>query len=242
MIIGRLTDDGLLRFRAFLDSQRTDNPQTWSMLPLENSITSQPLVPRIFIEAKSFATRLDAAKYLYGLLAGSGIHDIERDASLWAWLAWFYFDQLCPVRSDGTRNPGELARWIPDSGNFRKYYRHLLAGPYRIFRAHRNDPERALAVLMGAPHQPGELVEQLASRQELVTNAAVMELATRLYVDPNSRTAKRGAGGRGPGSPRRLADVLNQFDVTWDLYTMEVERLTNMLPSEFEKFKGREVQ
>lgn len=238
MNLGRLTDEGLARFRTFLESQETESPEEMSMLPLANSVTSQPVIPRISIEVNPFGSRFEAAKYLNELLEGSSLSDVDGDARLWAWLAWFHFEQLCPVARDGKRHPGELARWIPDIGNFRRYYRHLLAGPYRIYRAHRDKPERALAVLMSALHQPGDIVEQLASRQELVTNAAVMEVATMLYVEPISKKAKRGSGGRGPGSPRRLADVLNQFDVTWDLYAMESRRLLAMLPREFEKFRN----
>ena len=75
------------------------------------------------------------------------------------------------------RKPGALARHIPEPGNFQRYYRHLLAGPYRIYRAHRDDPQRALALLCQPLDSPGDVVEQLASRQELVTNRGIMELA-----------------------------------------------------------------
>jgi len=237
MNLSRLTEAGLSRFRVFLDSQETDAPEKWSLLPLDNSVTSQPLLPKINIELRTFTSRFEAARYLNELLGGSGHPGIEVDVELWAWLSWFFFDQLCPAGRDGKRHPGESARWIPDTGNFRRYYRHLLAGPYRIYRAHRDKPERALAVLVSPPHQPGDLVEQLASRQELVTNPAVMEAATALYVDLEGKKVKRGSGGRGPGSPRRLATVLKQFDVTWDLYAMDSARLLTVLPKEFEKFR-----
>jgi hypothetical protein len=132
-----------------------------------------------------------------------------------------------------------LVRWIPEVNNFQRYYRHLLAGPYRIFRAHRDDPERALALLCGPLDKPGDIVEQLASRQEIVTNKAIMLGATRLYIDPATRKPRRGAGGRSGGSPRRLADVLKQFDVTWDLYAMTADNLLGLLPSEFDRFRPK---
>ena len=37
-------------------------------------------------------------------------------------------------------------------------------------------------------------------------------------------------------SARRLADVLLQFDVTWDLYAMKANNLLELLPKEFKKF------
>src|SRR5262249_11852361 len=157
----------------------------------------------------------------------------ERDTGLWAWLALFYFEQLCPKTAHGQRKPGELARWIPEVTNYQRYYRHLLAGPYRIYRAHRDNPQRAMALLCNPLDRPGDIVEQLASRQEIVTNRAIVESATRLYMDAATARPRRGAGGKGAGSARRLADVLNQFDITWDFYAMDSVNLLSLLPKEF---------
>ena len=57
-----------------------------------------------------------------------------------------------------------------------------------------------------------------------------------LYVDPNTGLHKRGAAGRGPGSARRLAEVLGQFDMTWDLYSMSASSILDILPKEFNRF------
>jgi hypothetical protein len=94
-----------------------------------------------------------------------------------------------------------------------------------------------MALLGGPLDRPGEIVEQFASRQEIVTNQAVIQSTTDLYWDHASNKPKRGAGGKGAGSPRRLADVLKQFDVTWDLYAMKAGSLTDLLPKEFNKFR-----
>lgn len=83
-----------------------------------------------------------------------------------------------------------------------------------------------------------EIVAQLAARQELITNPAVIEAATALYIDSKSEQPKKGSGGQATGSPRRLADVLNQFDITWDLYAMNSEKILEMLPKEFDRFKS----
>jgi hypothetical protein len=65
----------------------------------------------------------------------------------------------------------------------------------------------------------------------------VVELATHLYYDSKSGTTKKGSGGKGGGSPRRLVDILRQFDVTWDLYAMSLKEFWTILPKEFEKFR-----
>lgn len=90
-------------------------------------------------------------------------------------------------------------------------------------------------VLANPPHTPGEVAEQLASRQEIITNPAVMATATKLYVNDDGGL-KRGAAGRGAGSARRLAEVLRQFDVNWDLFSMSSNQIYDMLPGEFESF------
>jgi hypothetical protein len=181
---------------------------------------------------------MEAAAYLDPILGSCGVADVEHDCGLWAWLALFYFDALCPVRRNNRREPGQIARWIPEVNNYLRYYRHLLAGPYRIYRAHRDDPQRARALLCGPVSNPGEVVEQFASRQELVTNPTVVECLARLYYDPAAGRLRRGSGGSTEGSARRLADVLGQFDVTWDLRALGVERLVCLLPGEFDRFRA----
>jgi hypothetical protein len=183
------------------------------------------------------ASRFVAAKYLYELLSETNIAHIDRDRGLWAWLSLFYFDQLCPMKKDGGRKAGELARLIPVIGNFQRYYRHLLLGPYMIFRAHADDPERAMAVLATPLHAPGEVVAQIASRHDLVTNPSVMKVASELYVDQATGKIKKQATARA-GSPRRFADVLNQFDLTYDLYSIPNDHLNKLLPREFDRLRA----
>jgi hypothetical protein len=95
-----------------------------------------------------------------------------------------------------------------------------------------------MALLCGPIYKQGDIVEQLASRQELITNKSLIGVATVLYYDSTSGRAKRGAGGKGLGSPRRLADIIDQFNLTWDLYTMTLEEILELLPDEFDKFKN----
>jgi hypothetical protein len=77
------------------------------------------------------------------------------------------------------------------------------------------------------------LVEQLASRQQIVTNPAIMRTATNYFVDPATGQQRRSANRKGAGGARRFVDVLNQFDVTWDLSSLSADGLRAMLPPEF---------
>ena len=235
MKLRKLSPHGIKAFSDYLDLLQTEPARPIPIHLLNDPGSSESVVKLIEIERKAFGSRYAAAKYLHDRLAHSGIPELDRDPGLWSWLALFYFDELCPPDGRGNRSPGERARYIPDA-SFQRYYRHLLASPYRIFRAHRDKPERALAVLCQPLDRPGDIVEQLASRQEIVSNPAVMEMATKMYVEPLSKKPRRGAGGKSSGSARRYADVLNQFDLTWDLYAMLSPELSGILPKEFDRF------
>lgn len=237
MNIRRFNDDGLQRMGQFLDSLTTEEPMPWPEDLLTDASASVVVQPTVEIEACVFADRFEAAGYLNARFGDASLDNVEQDRGLWAWLALFYFDQLAPSQTGGSRKVGERARWIPAVGDFRKYYRHLLAGPFRVYRAHRDNPERVRVLLANPVHTPGEPAEQIAAYQELVTNNSIVEAATDLYVDNKTKQYKRGASGKGSGTPRRLADVLSQFDLTWDLYAMSKGAILDMIPAEFDRFR-----
>ena len=222
---------GINRFEQFLASAARDPEDLCALL--EDVGLSTRVSPEIEVEARSFVNRFAAGEYLYCVLGDSNISNLDEDRGIWAWVSAFYFDQLCPHDT----KPGKVYRWVPAVNSFRNYYRHLLAGPYFIYRAYKDNPQHAMAVLATPLHRPGDIVEQLASRQELVTNHSVMEAATRLYIGEDGLPKPR-AAGRGAGSARRLADVLTQLDLTWDLYDLSAEKLLELLPPEFDEFKS----
>lgn len=237
MRLQRLNEKGIAEFSAFLDAIDHDPTAATPVGILEDPEKTETLKKHIDVEHRKFATRFDAAAYLYGVFVGAGLSDADLDPGVWAWLVLFFFDELRPPAGKKARGwPGERARWIPTVSDYRKHYRHLLAGPWRVYRFHRENPERARVLLCGPLYSPGEVSEQILSRQELVTNRAVVELATRLYYDPAQKKLKRGTAAKGPGSIRRYADVLNQFDVTWDLYAMDADGVAKLLPKEFGRF------
>lgn len=229
-------DSGIQLMEKYLDSLTTDFPLEYPNNILYDSAHTELLAPEVETENRKFTNRYEVGEYFYNIFNDSAIENIDRMIGLWSWLALYYFDEFCATDSDGKMKPGERARWIPAVRDYKKYYRHLLAGPYRIYKTHRDNPKRAFALLCTSPDRPGEVVEQLSSRQELVTNSSIMEVATSLYVNKNNGVHKKGASGKGPGSARRLADVFFQFDLTWDLYSMTSEEIINILPIEFKKY------
>ena len=91
-------------------------------------------------------------------------------------------------------------------------------------------------LLCGAPRILPEIREQLTSQQDMFTET-FQRLARKLYFDDRLGKLKKGAGSKGPGSPRRLAQLKRQFDVTWDLEELGPTRLMAMLPSEFDIYR-----
>ena len=99
-----------------------------------------------------------------------------------------------------------------------------------------------MVLLYGPLFTVGHFVYQLASRGELLTNRAVLEAATSLYIDSQRLRPKRGGVSRGPGGVFRFADVMNQFDLVWDLQSLTSDRLLTLLPSEFQKFLPKQME
>ncbi len=237
MNLRRLNDEGLRRFAEYLLALKATPTLPPPVELLTDPDTSQEATT-VTVTSLRFANRLEAGRWLFDLIERAGIDDPARDKGLWAWLSLFLFDQVCPPNGLGHRKPGELARHVPAISDYRKYYRHLLAGPWRMCRAHRDNPVRALAVLHKPLDSPGELSEQIMARQELVTNRTFMAAATKLYIDPTTGERRRGAASQTNGGARRLADYCNQIDLTWDLYALEAEELVGKLPHEFDRFRN----
>ncbi len=237
MNIHRLNDQGIQAFKSFLESLGTDAPSRYPIALLTDEAFTEEVQESAQIEAQRFQRKYDAAQYLSSLLEASGFANIERDAGLWAWLALFFFEQLCPVGPSGKRRPGESARWFLNCSG-RRYYRHLLAGPTLIYRQHKDRPERTLALLCSPLHQTADVYLEIADSPFLISNPTVVEVTTLLYYDAEKGRVKKGVARDNPGGARRLGEVLSQFDCTWDLHSMTPEELLAILPREFDKFKG----
>lgn len=234
----RLTPDGLDRLNAALDQLSRGEQADIDAILFSEALT-EVVSPAVTVRVKPFTSRLDAAEHFFELLCPlrEDGQRVERDAGMWAWLAALWIDQLAPATDSGARNLGARARWVPQSDDFQRYYRHLLAGPYQIYAAHHDDPAAAMCVLATDVARPGEVAEQLAARQEIVVSRGIVGAATVLYFDSATKKLKRGAGGKGAGSARRLSDVISQLDLTHDIYAMSSEQVLALLPSEFAKFR-----
>jgi len=248
-IVRVLTDAGIARFAAYLASIRTGETGPVPLELLADPVTSASLEANIEVErmasGKPFVDRYEFGIYLREQLKKIDHRSISRNYGLWTWLALYYFDQLCAVEVDGARKPrADEAYILAREFKYDSYYRHLVRTAWLAASEH-NDFSRVLLVPAGKPGatplgQRGEIIEQLAGRQSIFGSSTIIEGAYRLYFDSEKGRPKRGAGGSGAGSPRRLALVVQQLDLTYDLRASTAQQFLGLLPKEFDRWHSNE--
>jgi hypothetical protein len=237
MLARRLNAHGIKQFDSFLVSLRDDSSLDAPTGLLTDVATSAPIDAEVDAEPREYHSRLEVAEHLNRILRMDSTN-LRSDPGFWTWMSLCWFETLCPSQN-GRWQPGQTNRWIAELEDPRKACWHILAGPYQVYRAHRDDPTRAMSLLSGPPQQMGSLVTLIASRPSLVTCKAVVGVATRLYYDSTNGRNRPGLSGKEPGSPRRFADILSQLDLTWDLHSLTTEELLELLPPEFDAFRRR---
>ena len=183
---------------------------------------------------KDFATAKDMAQAVLTAIDTANLFELLPDTGFWAWLTFALRDQLFKKAGDGTMKVGEVHRWYPSNPNdWQKGQRHLVRMPVLLLKTLENNADH---LLCGAPAVLPEIREQLTSQQDMF-NPAFQQVARSLYFNDSTGALKRGAGGKSGGTPRRLAKVRQQLDVTWDLEEREPSEIIATLPTEFSRFK-----
>lgn len=193
---------------------------------------------KIEIEKKIFATKMEFAEYIDSKL-NEMIDLVPRlksrlnDPEMWAWLSYYYWDQVAP-ETNGSRNIGEAYRHVP-SDDYRYSIRHLLRGPWLLYRRYK---QNSRVFLCNPLHQLGDFTEQIASRREIAICAPIIEALNKIYYDDERQMYKIGASSSGkPGTLRRFIRVIQQLSVNYDFHTMSSEDIVDLLPFEFNRFK-----
>ncbi|MEO8217667.1 MAG: hypothetical protein ABI718_11350 [Acidobacteriota bacterium] len=236
-VLRSLNETGIERFRQFLRLVRGGQSVSSPAFTFDD-ICALPVSATIRVEQKQFATKFEMTAYLQRVLEKVDRPDLLEDAGLWSWLALFYFDLIAPERG-GQRRPREDYHYILVSGGDRAsgWYlnRHLIAGPWELFRRH---GIHSRVLLSGSPDEHGKFMYDLAWRTDLVSNRGLLEAVDRLYFDEEANRPKRGATSRTiPGNLRRLIAVLQQLDFNFDLQGMTAQRILELLPPEFDRWK-----
>jgi len=240
--VRRLKPAGIDVFRQFVQRAAAGESAPSPALLLTDPAYSEAAPFDATVDQQAFATRYDLGVYLVGALGSAGVNTLSRDHGLWTWLALYWFDQLAPLRADGTRKlyrPETII--LPEKPDYTRYYRHFIRTPWLAVQMH-GDAARVLLMPPGQGKEPplarrGELVEQLSSRQWIFGNRKIIRAAFDMYFDTGTNRVRRGAGGSGGGSPRRLATIVDQLELTWDLQDCSPAQVIALLPKEFDRWR-----
>ena len=236
MKLSKLNQEGIQQFIKFLDNINNIEDVGKRRKEILNEYSIEIDDIECMPIKSSSQSKLLVTKYIFNLLEKSSASG-ETDKELWAWLSLYYFETIHKKDKNNEYKLGEINKWIPNFEDYRKYYRHLLLGPWNIYKQHKGDEEIISGILCGEIHTPGDVFEQLASRQEWITSSQVQKAVTKLYYDKKNKSLKKGSGGKGGGSARRLSDVLKQFNMNYDFYAISSNDLIGLLPREFDRYK-----
>ena len=238
MIIVRIMmPEGESKFREYITALREEPSTTCPYLNIEPY--SMEFIPHIEVDRDiSFNSKMELAEYINEKFNEADIRreEITGESGLWTWLAYLWFNSLtCFDPSRGNRIIREEAKYICSS-DYRDYYRHLVAGPYSIYSLH--GPELSKIFLYSPTHEHNDFIEQIASRQFLISHPNLVEVLFRLYWDNSRERPKSGAQSRNKaGTLRRFVKVIQQLELTYDVYSLSAEEIIHLLPEEFNKWK-----
>lgn len=245
MELRQFTDKGLEQFRAYLHELGEKSAAEPPLHLLTGLETSKPIHGSVQIEPTRFESRLHLARYIDHALEDlpERPDKIANDIRLWSWMSLFYFDQVCPASDKGKRKPGRDYRHIPEPG-YPNGHRHLLVGPYLVYTVYGWGEELSKLPLHTPLAVESAIHHQIATRQSFITNRGIMEALHILYYDDTHQKPKRGPmmNHNAPGSLYRFIDVIQQLDVTYDLYSMSGPEVISLLPSEFSNWLDKQLK
>jgi hypothetical protein len=234
----RFTPEGVAEFGRRVDVARLSKAHLDLNGLLESKDLTQVIVSQKILGDPPSFERREFCKYLHGIfeanrsaLAQAKVNTLI-DGGLWSWLAARWASQLTSTRN-GKPFVGESSRWIFESQNGRRDYRHLLASPYRIYSKNLGLKDGLNLVLAGPVWLYNEFFEQVASRKYLHTNPEALRALEILYWDTRKKKEKEGSRA----AVDRFGVVFNQLELTWDLGGMTAEEIVKLLPKEFDAWK-----
>ena len=255
------TPNGMSEFQArWLEASQQGRALNVSDM-LEHASWSRVISNDLVVDLREFANRRECGEYFLELFDSVESElmalriDPANSVELWTWLSAFWSEWL--QQKDGQQlrlgngGPlGEKSRWVFEPTNRRRYYRHLLAGPYLIVAANRDNPSRAQILLWNdVVHPNTRWVETICGSEEVITNKELLRALSDNLLDPangkpNSSAkslTRRGSYFRSrdldeAGTIDRLTQVYNQLAKTWDLNVTELEQMATLFGEEFFNF------
>ncbi len=234
MKIRKLNKAGIKEFECFITNLRNGGKQNIPDHLMTDPSTSEPLGWDLELEKGEFANRYELGVYLVEQLKDKDAQKVIGDSGFWSLLALFWFDQLCPLKADGSRKPSMVYNYIL-SENYNHRPRHAIFTTWQLVELY---GEFSHYLLSRELPVRGELIEQLMARQYFLSCTGVMQAASTLYYDPELKTFKKGAAGRtSAGCVYRFVNWLQQLEINYDLFSINSDDLISLMPKEFDRFK-----
>ena len=234
MIIRKLNKSGIKEFEHFVENLRNGGKQNTPDYLLTDPATSEPLEFELELDTGELNSRYDLGVYLAEKLNNTDVQKVMGDSGFWSALALFWFDQLCPLKADGSRKPSMVYNYVL-SENYNHRPRHAIFTTWQLVDIY---GEYSHYLLSRELPVRGELIEQLMARQYFLSCTGVMQAASTLYYDTERKTFKKGAAGRtSAGCVYRFVNWLQQLEVNYDLFSISSADLISLMPKEFERFK-----
>jgi hypothetical protein len=231
--------EGEESFREFLSKVRENH--SIEKPDLNKEPFSKEFLPEIIInDGVTFKTKQELAEYLKKVFETSGVkrEDVIGNKGLWTWLAYIWFEQITNNRKNILKRNEHYICTSPS--NYRRYYIHLIAPPYIIYSLY-GLPLSKLFVY-NPPWEINDFTERVAANQFLISHKNIIEAIYRLYFDESRGRPKPGAvSGDVEGSIRRFIKVIQQFEFTYDIYSMSSDQIIDLLPQEFNRWKNLKI-
>jgi hypothetical protein len=234
--IHSFTQPGLERFRNWLEQAEHSQPKRLSVQPppvelLFDDHFARPVGYGSRIIQRRFERKYDLGMEICRALGNDDALRLMPEANAWAWLSLFFHEGTFPVKK-GRWFTGERSRHLVQTIQGRKQdqsHRHLVKGAVTNVLRFR---EYAV-VLMGEASGQSKIEEQVMSRradQPLAFHKEFVRALYRFYWDIDADELKRGAGGEGDGSIMHMIDLLTQFDLTFDISSLEADDFLELVP------------
>lgn len=239
-----LTAKGIEEFARYLDQLRRDGSLS---PPIEVLVDPSYSVPctlgNVLVEQRGFANRKEFAEYINHRFLEAGVVVDAEEYGMWEWLSLFYFDAVCPIGSNGTRKPGVDGRHLLEDPDARRRHRHLLRGPYMLWRRYNGSPNGELDLLLSYKLPVhGIAATHLGERPRLMASQGVLAAASLLYADPKSGMPKQGYSEEENGL-RAYCKFLNNLPECFDLAGLSTDTVMALLPESFSMwFNGTEQE
>jgi hypothetical protein len=242
-----LTKEGLEIFRSWLDraedkipKRRTSEPPPTEMLTDDRY--SSPVGFGGPLLQRRFDRKYDLGMEVCRALGRENAEKIMNMPNVWSWLSLFFYETAFPRDKEARWFTGERSRHLVQTIQGRKQdqsHRHLVKSAVtNVLRF----GEYAV-VLMGTEIGQSKIEEQVMSRrvyQPLAYHKAFVKALHWLYWDAEADDLKSGARSEGPGSIMHMMDLLTQFDLTFDISSLEADDFMRLLPKDFSKFRSEE--